>query len=130
LISTLTFFRFPTRTSFAKLSIGDKLKDTAGMIDVAKMVIFDIGIHLPLLYFPSYYTCKEIVIGQTWNPIDWITDGCAKYWANKEEDLWAMIKLWGPVDCIQFSIMPLHYSLPFRHLVRLVLHLKEYMFYT
>jgi hypothetical protein len=100
------------------------------MIDVAKMVIFDIGIHLPLLYFPSYYTCKEIVIGQTWNPIDWITDGCAKYWANKEEDLWAMIKLWGPVDCIQFSIMPLHYSLPFRHLVRLVLHLKEYMFYT
>ena len=108
---------FPTRTSFAKLSLADKLKDTAGMKDVARMVTFDIFVHLPFLYFPSYYTCKEIVVGRTWNPIDWITVGCAKYWSNKEEDLWAMIKLWGPVDCIQFSIMPLHYSLPFRHLV-------------
>jgi hypothetical protein len=107
---------FPTRQRFAKLSLSDKLKDGAGMIDAAKMVAFDVFVHLPFLYFPSYYTCKEIVTGATWNPIDWVRDGCDKYWNNKEEDLTAMIKLWGPVDCVQFS-MPIHYSMPFRHIV-------------
>ena len=107
---------FPTRQRFARLSLSDKLRDRAGMIDAAKMVAFDVFVHLPLLYFPSYYTCKEIVTGTTWNPIDWVRDGCGKYWNNKEEDLTAMIKLWGPVDCVQFS-MPIHYSMPFRHIV-------------
>ena len=107
---------FPTRQRFARLSLSDKLKDGAGMIDAAKMVAFDVFVHLPFLYFPSYYTCKEIVTGATWNPIDWVRDGCGKYWNNKEEDLTAMIKLWGPVDCVQFS-MPIHYSMPFRHIV-------------
>lgn len=46
----------------------------------------------------------------------WIQDGVTKYWNNKEEDCLAMIKLWGPSDCIQFS-MPIHISMPFRHLV-------------
>ncbi|KAL3806540.1 hypothetical protein ACHAXA_006593 [Cyclostephanos tholiformis] len=107
---------FPTRQRFAKLSLSEKLKDRAGMIDAARMVAFDVFVHLPLLYFPSYYACKEIVTGETWNPIDWVRNGCEKYWNNKEEDLTAMIRLWGPVDCIQFS-MPIHYSMPFRHIV-------------
>ncbi len=46
----------------------------------------------------------------------WMKDGVTKYWNNKEEDCLAMIKLWGPSDCIQFS-MPIHISMPFRHLV-------------
>ncbi|KAL7471510.1 hypothetical protein ACHAXS_011795 [Conticribra weissflogii] len=107
---------FPTRDRFSKLSLGEKLKDTAGMIDALKMVAFDVCVHLPLIYFPAYYTCKEIVTGTSWNPIDWVKDGCTKYWGNKEEDLTAMIKLWGPSDCIQFS-MPIHISMPFRHMV-------------
>lgn len=107
---------FPTRARFSKLTLGEKLKDTAGMLDALKMVAFDVFVHLPLIYFPSYYTCKEIVTSSSWNPLDWVKDGCTKYWNNKEEDLTAMIKLWGPSDCIQFS-MPIHISMPFRHLV-------------
>ena len=107
---------FPTRARFATLSLSEKLKDTAGMIDALKMVAFDVFIHLPLIYFPCYYTCKEIVTGTSWNPIDWVKDGVTKYWNNKEEDCLAMIKLWGPSDCIQFS-MPIHISMPFRHMV-------------
>ena len=109
---------FPTRARFSQLTLAEKLKDTAGMLDALKMVAFDVFVHLPLIYFPSYYTCKEIVTGTSWNPLDWVKDGCAKYWANKEDDLTAMIKLWGPSDCIQFS-MPIHISMPFRHLVSL-----------
>jgi len=107
---------FPTRARFATLSLSEKLKDTAGMIDALKMVAFDVFIHLPLIYFPCYYTCKEIVTGTSWNPVDWVKDGVTKYWNNKEEDCLAMIKLWGPSDCIQFS-MPIHISMPFRHMV-------------
>jgi len=107
---------FPTRARFAKLSLGEKLKDTAGMLDALKMVAFDVFVHLPLIYFPCYYTCKEIVTGTSWNPLVWMKDGIGKYWNNKEEDCLAMIKLWGPSDCIQFS-MPIHISMPFRHLV-------------
>ena len=107
---------FPTRQRFAQLSLGEKIRDTAGMADALKMVAFDVFVHLPLIYFPSYYTCKEIVTGTSWNPIDWVRDGCSKYWNNKEEDCLAMIKLWGPSDCLQFS-MPIHISMPFRHMV-------------
>jgi hypothetical protein len=110
---------FPTRARFSQLSLAEKLKDTAGQLDALKMVAFDIFVHLPLIYFPSYYTCKEIVTSSSWNPLDWVKDGCTKYWNNKEDDLTAMIKLWGPSDCIQFS-MPVHISMPFRHLVSLL----------
>lgn len=101
---------------FAKLPFAEKLKDTAGLLDAAKMVIFDVSIHLPLIYFPTYYTLKEFVGGHSWNPLDWVNDGVSKYISNSKEDLTAMIQLWGPSDCIQF-ILPVHIRLPFRHIV-------------
>ena len=42
---------FPTMDRFAKLPFAAKLKDTAGMIDAVKMVLFDVVIHLPCIYF-------------------------------------------------------------------------------
>jgi hypothetical protein len=107
---------FPTMDRFAKLPFAEKVKDTAGLIDAAKMVIFDITIHLPILYFPTYYTVKEFVGGKSWNPVDWVTTGCTKYSKNMKEDLSAMVKLWGPSDCIQF-VLPLYIRMPFRHFV-------------
>jgi hypothetical protein len=107
---------FPTMDRFAKLTFGQKLKDTAGMIDAAKMVVFDVVVHLPMIYFPTYYTIKEFVSGKTYNPIDWVKDGVSKYSTNMKEDLTAMIKLWGPSDCVQF-VLPLHVRMPFRHMV-------------
>ena len=107
---------FPTMDRFAKLSFADKLKDTAGILDAGKMVLFDVLVHLPFLYFPTYYTVKEFVSGTTWNPLDWARDGVSKYAKNAKEDLSAMITLWGPSDCIQF-ILPIHIRLPFRHIV-------------
>jgi hypothetical protein len=101
---------------FAKMSFAEKLKDTAGILDAMKMVIFDVTVHLPLIYFPTYYTVKESVGGHSWNPVDWLNDGVTKYVGNAKEDLTAMIKLWGPSDCIQF-VLPVHIRLPFRHIV-------------
>lgn len=107
---------FPTMDRFAKLPFAEKLKDTAGILDAAKMVLFDVVVHLPLMYFPTYYAVKESVGGQTWNPVDWVKDGVTKYANNAQEDLTAMIKLWGPSDCVQF-VLPVHIRLPFRHVV-------------
>jgi hypothetical protein len=107
---------FPTMDAFAKMSFAEKLKYPAGIFDAIKMVIFDVTIHLPIMYFPTYYAVKEFVGGESWNPIDWVTDGITKYRKNMVEDLTAMIKLWGPSDCVQF-VLPIHIRMPFRHLV-------------
>lgn len=107
---------FPTMDRFAKLSFADKLKDTAGILDAGKMVLFDIFVHLPILYFPTYYTVKEFVSGESYSPMDWVTTGVSKYQKNMKEDLTAMVQLWGPSDCVQF-VLPIHIRMPFRHLV-------------
>jgi len=107
---------FPTMDRFAKLPLAEKIKDTAGILDAMKMICFDIFVHLPWMYFPSYYTCKEIVSGSSYNPVDWVKGGITKYSKNMQEDLTAMIKLWGPSDCVQF-VLPVHIRMPFRHLV-------------
>jgi Mpv17 / PMP22 family len=107
---------FPTMDRFAKLPFAEKLKDTAGIIDAGKMVMFDIIVHLPVMYFPTYYAVKEFVGGQSWNPADWVMDGVTKYAKNSKEDLTAMVKLWLPSDCVQF-VLPMHIRLPFRHIV-------------
>lgn len=107
---------FPTMDRFAKLSFADKLKDTAGILDAGKMVVFDILVHLPMCYFPTYYSVKEFIGGSSWNPAVWVKDGVTKYFNNSKEDLTAMVQLWLPSDCIQF-ILPVHIRLPFRHIV-------------
>ena len=107
---------FPTMDAFAKLSFGEKLKHKAGMLDAIKMVLFDVTVHLPLLYFPTYYTVKEFVSNPSYNPLDWMSHGVSKYYNNMQEDLTAMIQLWGPSDCIQF-VLPIYIRMPFRHMV-------------
>ena len=107
---------FPTMDAFAQMSVAEKLKYRAGLLDAGKMVLFDLLVHLPLIYFPTYYTVKESVSGGTWNPVDWIREGCTKYRTNFQEDFVALLQLWGPSDCVQFAL-PVHIRMPFRHLV-------------
>ena len=107
---------FPSMDAFAKMSVTEKLKYRAGLLDAGKMVLFDLLVHLPLIYFPTYYTVKESVSGGTWNPVDWVREGCTKYRTNFQDDFIALVQLWGPADCIQFAL-PVHIRMPFRHLV-------------
>lgn len=70
---------FPTMDKFAKMSFAEKLHYRAGILDAGKMVLFDIFIHLPLMYYPTFYAVKEFVGGDSWNPVDWVRDGVTKY---------------------------------------------------
>jgi hypothetical protein len=65
--------------AFAKMSFAEKLNHRAGILDAGKMVLFDIFIHLPLMYYPTFYAVKEFVGGDSWNPVDWVRDGVTKY---------------------------------------------------
>ena len=109
---------FPNMSRFANQSFSAKLRDTAGLIDTAKQVLFDVLIHLPFMYFPTFYAVKESVMGSSWSPMDWVVDGCTKYYNNFRKDFTAMFCLWAPADCIIFAV-PLWLRLPVRHVVSL-----------
>eukprot|EP00928_Gymnodinium_smaydae_P033885 TRINITY_DN24145_c0_g1_i1.p1 TRINITY_DN24145_c0_g1~~TRINITY_DN24145_c0_g1_i1.p1 ORF type:complete len:241 (+),score=22.93 TRINITY_DN24145_c0_g1_i1:114-836(+) len=107
---------FPTMDTFGKLPLAEKLKDTAGMLEAVKMVVFDVCVHMPMIYFPTYYTLKEFVSGKSWNPIDWLRDGVTKYAGNFVADYKAVMSAVFPADCIQF-VLPVHIRMPFRHVI-------------
>jgi hypothetical protein len=89
---------FPTMDRFAKLPFAEKVKDIPGILDAGKMVLFDIFVHLPFIYFPTYYTVKEFVGGSSYNPIDWMKDGMTKWSKNFQDDFTALVKLWGTLE--------------------------------
>jgi len=107
---------FPTMGKFAAMPISEKVRYTAGMVDAAKMLLFDIFVHLPFMYFPCFYITKEFVFEKSWNPVDWFKQGLTKWQSNFKQDFVALVKLWGPSDCIQFAI-PVWMRMPFRHAV-------------
>ena len=80
------------------------------------MVIFDVVVHSPMIYFPSYYTLKEFVGGSSWSPTDWVKDGLRKYYMNARQDLSAMAVVTIPSDMVQV-MMPLHTRMIFRHFI-------------
>ena len=107
---------FPTMYKFAAMPFTQKIKYTAGMVDAAKMVLFDLFVHLPLIYFPTFYVFKEAVYSASFDPSKLVVDGLTKWKNNFAEDWQATLKVWGPSDCIQF-VLPIWMRMPFRHVV-------------
>jgi hypothetical protein len=109
---------FPTMERFSKLTFREKLKDTEGLKDVAKQIVFDVGIHLPFMYYPTFYTVKQMVQGDSVNPAIAIPRGIEQYSNNFVADNKAMLMVWAPADVIIFTV-PLWLRLPVRHIVSL-----------
>ena len=65
---------FPTAKAFTELPFAKKMTDFAGQRTVAYQVFIDQFVHHPLLYFPFFYTLKELVNG---GPIDGGIKKCA-----------------------------------------------------
>ena len=51
--------------------------------------------------------------GTSWNPADWVINGCTKYYNNFRKDFTAMFQLWAPADVILFSL-PMWLRMPAR----------------
>jgi hypothetical protein len=97
---------FPNAASYAGKSLGSKLADAAGSRSMVAQVVIDQFIHHPFLYFPAFYSIKEVVNGGL------VADGLAKYQRNYKEDLVALWKLWVPSTILNFAFMPMHMRIP------------------
>ena len=92
---------FPGAASYAAAPLAAKMKDAAGTRNMLTQVFLDQFVHHPLMYFPAFYSLKEVVNGNS------ISDGLAKYQKNYKEDLVALWKLWVPSTIINFTFMPM-----------------------
>ena len=97
---------FPNAAAYAAAPVAAKLKDVAGTRNMIMQVVLDQFVHHPLLYFPVFYSLKEVVNGGT------VGGGLSKYANNYAEDLPALWKLWLPATIINFSVMPMHLRIP------------------
>ena len=102
---------FKGAAAFTELSFADKLKSTSGLILTGKQIAFDIVLHMPFMYFPTFYVVKEAVQG-TGNPLV----GLGHYKENFLEDQQKCVSVWLPADLVIFSA-PMWLRLPSRHVV-------------
>eukprot|EP00667_Euglena_gracilis_P019658 EG_transcript_21116 len=114
----VTMFRrlFPGMDRVASLSVLEKLRDAQAVRLIAKQVAFDICIHLPFMYYPTFYVMKEFVLGNSWAPSDFVGNGLHKYWHNCTTDVARMTSVFLPADIVLFSI-PIWLRLPLRQVV-------------
>jgi hypothetical protein len=103
---------------FANASLAEKMKDLPGFKATLKQIAFDVGVLFPCVYFPVFYSVKELVQGGSSNPIDWVTKGFSKYMTNFRTDVTAMATFWGPGDIIVCSV-PMWLRMPARHFLSL-----------
>ena len=81
-------------------------------------MLFDVGVHLPFMYYPTFYCIKQMVQGESMNPAVAVPRGLGLYKDNFVTDNKAMLSVWLPADIIVFSV-PLYLRLPIRHVVSL-----------
>mmetsp|Transcript_2935 Transcript_2935/g.9797 ORF Transcript_2935/g.9797 Transcript_2935/m.9797 type:complete len:201 (-) Transcript_2935:205-807(-) len=101
---------------FTQLSLREKVRDLPGLGVAAKQIFFDCFIHLPFMYYPTFYVVKEAVQGDSPQPDRWVAQGLSKYVGNFVPDQRAMLSVWFPADIVIFSV-PLYLRLPTRHVV-------------
>jgi len=96
---------FPHTATFAKLPIGEKLRDVKGMLGAGAQVFIDQFIHHPIAYFPVFYSIKELV---TKDKPDVYNAVFVEYRKNIKEDCIALWKIWVPTTMFSFFFLPLY----------------------
>jgi len=97
---------FPNAEKFAAMSIKEKLANPKGIRDMLAQVFLDQCVHHPLMYFPVFYSLKEVVGGGS------VEGGLAKYRENWWEDLQALWKVWVPATMFNFTFSPMYMRIP------------------
>mmetsp|Transcript_26064 Transcript_26064/g.60218 ORF Transcript_26064/g.60218 Transcript_26064/m.60218 type:complete len:275 (-) Transcript_26064:48-872(-) len=110
----------PHAVRFANLPWKEKLRDRAGQIDLVKQTVLDNFVHYTFIYFPVFYTFKELLQGSTLSlpSPETVKSALAKYWNNCVVDNLAMWGLWVPFDMIIYAV-PIWMRLPLNHAVSL-----------
>jgi len=109
----------PNAIRFANAPWKEKVKDRVGQIDLVKQTCLDNFAHYTFVYFPVFYTFKELIQADGgglspslfWNAL-------SKYKANFWMDNLAIWGLWVPFDMIIYAL-PIWMRLPVNHAVSL-----------
>lgn len=73
----------------------------------AVLTFLDLGIHTPLMYYPSFYAMKGYLDDKT------IFDSLSVYKSNFKTDLLSIWQLWIPAQMINFTFIPIHLRMPY-----------------
>jgi len=112
----------PNAIRFSNLSWADKLKDRAGQIDLVKQTLLDNFVHYTFIYFPVFYTFKELIQADqagSENQDGLFSRAMQKYWKNSVQDNLAIWALWIPLDLAIYAA-PVWMRLPLNHSVSLL----------
>lgn len=71
------------------------------------LTFLDLGVHTPLMYYPSFYMIKGYLENQSTNTV------LQTYNENIKSDMIAMWKVWFPAQMINFTFVPVHFRMPF-----------------
>lgn len=104
---------FAGSAAFSAKPLLDKIRDRSGILNVAKQVGLDQFVYHPVMYFPVFYTCQEIVENSDKNPLMLVPKALDKCLTNLWDDLTSLWSIFIPVSCVQFSVVPTHLRVPF-----------------
>mmetsp|Transcript_44192 Transcript_44192/g.99609 ORF Transcript_44192/g.99609 Transcript_44192/m.99609 type:complete len:260 (+) Transcript_44192:69-848(+) len=105
----------PRAIPFANMTWAEKLRDRAGQRDLAKQVILDNFVWVPLAFFPSFYAFKAVIQGvgdSEREPL--LTTAWRLYRNHLMQDWAASMAFWIPGDLLVFAI-PAWLRLPASH---------------
>lgn len=73
----------------------------------AILTFLDLGVHTPLMYYPSFYMIKGYLGNQEFKNV------AQTYNENIKNDMIAIWKVWFPVQMINFTFVPVYLRMPF-----------------
>ena len=102
----------PGAFKFAEKTIAQKLRDIQGMKNVMIQNLVENGINNTLLFFPCFYTVKEMIQNGA-SLAQSLSGGIARYRLNFWSDITACWSLWIPAQTINFAFSPAWARVPF-----------------
>jgi len=96
---------WPDANRFADLPCAEKAQDGRGVRDVFMQTLMDVMVHFPFIYFPVFYTFKELIQStETVWVMDTVTSALTKYWNNILEDNVTVLIVIVPSDLLAFAV--------------------------
>jgi hypothetical protein len=106
----------PGAFKFAAKSLREKARDVKGMKNVLVQNFVENGINNPLLFFPTFYTLKELISAGKWTfhaVCASARNGVGLYRKNFWSDITACWSLWIPAQTLNFAFSPAWFRVPF-----------------
>jgi len=105
----------PEAAAFSNKPMASKLADRLGQKDLVIQVLVDQLVINPFIYFPTFYTVKEICFGPK-RPFESVVDALKSYRGNFMNDNCVSMVVWFPSDFVIFTA-PMYMRMPLDHAI-------------